>query len=140
MSELLDFTKPHVLRNAAEYATAIQEIDYLLDADPPPDSEAYERLEFLSVLVQAYEDAHIPLEELPTAQEVVDFLLEQKGLSRTDLTKWLGGKNRVSQFFHGVRPLSLRQITALREHLGIPADLLIGKKPELADGVQSHPR
>jgi HTH-type transcriptional regulator / antitoxin HigA len=110
-----------------------------LDADPPPGSEAYEGLEFFSVLVQAYEDAHIPLAELPTAQDVVDFMPEQKGLSRTDLTKWLGGKNHVSQFFHGVRPLSLRQITALREHLGIPADLLVGKELDLADGVKSHP-
>ena len=140
MSELLDFTKPHVLRNEAEYTAAVQEIDHLLDADPPPGSEGYERLEFLSVLVQAYEDAHVPIEELPTTQEVVDFMLEQKGLSRTDLAKSLGGKNRVSLFFHGVRPLSLRQIVALREHLGIPADLLIGKKPVPGDGGKSPPR
>ena len=137
MTQWLDFTKPHVLRNATEYTAAIEEIDYLLDTDPPLGSEAYERLEFLSVLVQVYEDAHYPLEELPTPQEVVDFMLEQKGLSRTDLAKSLGGKNRVSAFFHGVRPLSLRQVTALREYLGIPADLLIGKKPEPADGVTS---
>lgn len=135
MAEWLDFTKPHVLRNAAEYTAAIQEIDDLLDADPPPGSEAYERLEFLSVLVQSYEDVHVPLATLPTPPEVVDFMLEQKGLSRADLAKWLGGKNRVADFFHGVRPLSLRQIAALREHLGIPADLLIGKKPDAAAGV-----
>ena len=139
MAELLDFTKPHVLRNAAEYTAAIQEIDHLLDADPPPGSEAYERLEFLSVLVQAYEDAHFPLEELPTPQEVVDFMLEQKGLSRPDLAKWLGGKNRVCAFFHGGRPLSLRQIAVLREHLGVPADLLMRNKPDPAAGVKSPP-
>jgi HTH-type transcriptional regulator/antitoxin HigA len=140
MAEWLDFTKPHLLRNAAEYAAAIQEVDHLLDADPPPGSEAYERLEFLSVLVQTYEDTHCPLEELPTPQEVVDFMLEQKGLGRTDLAKWLGGKNRVAAFFHSVRPLSLRQIAALREHLGIPADLLIGQKPAPTDGTTSAPR
>ena len=137
MAQWLDFTKPHVLRNVAEYTAAIQEIDYLLDTDPAPGSEAYERLEFLSVLVQAYEDAHYPREEWPTPQEVVDFMLEQKGLSRTDLVKALGGTKRASAFFHGVRPLSLRQVTALREYLGIPADLLIGKKPDPADGVKS---
>ena len=135
MAEGLDFTKPPVLRNVAEYTAAIQEIDALLDADPPPGSEAYERLEFLSVLVQSYEDVHVPLATWPTPPAVVDFMLEQKGLSRTDLAKWLGGKHRVADFFHGVRPLSLRQIAALREHLGIPADLLIGKKPDAADGV-----
>src|SRR5215510_2835543 len=54
-----------------EYAAAVAEIDRLLDTDPPPDSEEYERLEFLSVLVQAYEDTHDPLYELTTPQDVV---------------------------------------------------------------------
>jgi antitoxin component HigA of HigAB toxin-antitoxin module len=53
--------------------------------DPPPHSEAYERLEFLSVLVHAYEEAHFPLEQLTTPQDVVTFMVEQKGLSHTDL-------------------------------------------------------
>jgi HTH-type transcriptional regulator/antitoxin HigA len=91
MAELLDFTKPHVLRNEAEYTAAVAEIDQLLDLDPPPHSEAYERLEFLSVLVHAYEEAHFPLEQLTTPQDVVTFMLEQKGLSHADLAQWLGG-------------------------------------------------
>jgi antitoxin component HigA of HigAB toxin-antitoxin module len=40
MAELLDFTKPHVLRNEAEYTAAVAEIDQLLDLDPPPHAEA----------------------------------------------------------------------------------------------------
>ncbi len=134
MAELLDFTKPHVLRNEAEYTAAVAEIDQLLDTDPPPHSEAYERLEFLSVLVQAYEEAHfplVPLEQLTTPQDVVAFMLEQKGLSHADLAQWLGGENRRLAFLQGTYSLSLPQIERLREHLGIPADLLInsGKPP-----------
>ena len=130
MADPLDFTKPHVLRDETEYQAAVAEIDRLLDADPEPASEAYDRLEFLSVLVQAYEDAHCPLGELPTPQAIVDFMLDQHDLSRADLAKWLGGKSRVSEFFCGIRPLSLKQIEALRKHLGIPADLLIGRALE----------
>lgn len=126
MAEILDFTKPHVLRNEDEYDAAIAEIDNLLDADPPSGSEDYERLEFLSVLVRAYEDTYFPFEEQPTPQEVVTFMLDQKGLSRADLAVWMGGKSRASEFFNGIRRLSMRQIEALRKHLGIPADLLIG--------------
>jgi HTH-type transcriptional regulator/antitoxin HigA len=125
MAELLDFTKPHVLRNEAEYTAAVAEIERLLDTDPPPHSDAYERLEFLSVLVQAYEDAHFPLEQLTTPQDVVAFMLEQKGFSHDDLAHWLGGENRMVAFFQGTCSLSLPQIERLREHLGIPADLLI---------------
>jgi HTH-type transcriptional regulator/antitoxin HigA len=135
MANLLDFTKPHVLRDEAEYRAAVDDIDRLLDADPEPGSEAYERLEFLSVLVQAYEDTHSPLEELPTPQAVVDFMLEQKGLPRSDLAKWLGGKSRVSEFFGGIRPLSLRQIEVLRDQLGIPCDLLVARAPAPSDST-----
>ena len=52
MAEVLDFTKPHVLRDKEEYDIAVAEIDALLDTDPQLGSEEYERLEFLSVLVQ----------------------------------------------------------------------------------------
>ena len=125
MADILDFTKPHVLRNEEDYGCAVAEIDTLLDTDPQPGSEAYERLEFLSVLVQAYEDTHIPVYEQSTPQEVVNFMLEQKGLSRDDLAKWLGSSSQTAEFFEGTRPLSIEQIGALRAHLGIPADLLI---------------
>jgi HTH-type transcriptional regulator/antitoxin HigA len=125
MAELLDFTKPPVLRNEAEYSAAVAEIERLLDTDPPPHSEAYERLEFLSVLVQAYEDAHFPLEQLTTPQDVVAFMLEQKGLSHDDLAQWLGGESPMVAFLEGACSLSLPQIARLREQLGIPADLLL---------------
>ena len=123
----LDFSRPHVLRGEAEYDAAVREIDGLLDADPEPGSEAYERLEFLSVLVQAYEDVRFPLDETLEPREIVEFMLEQKGLSRTDLAEWLGGRSRVSEFYNGKRTLSIRQIRRLTEKLGIPADLLIAR-------------
>ena len=125
MGELLDFSKPHVLRNKTEYAAAVEEVDRLLDADPPPLSEEYERLEFLSVLIQAYEDAHFPLSEPTTPQEAVEFMLEQKGLSRTVLAEWLGGETQTSDFLQGTLDLTLEQIGLLGKKLGIPADLLI---------------
>ena len=81
MSELLDFTKPHILRNETEYTAAVTEIDRLLDTNPQSGSEECDRLEFLSVLVQAYEDAHFPLGNLPTAQDIMKFMLELQHLN-----------------------------------------------------------
>lgn len=125
-SALLDFSKPHVLRNSREYRAAVREIDELLDADPKRGSEAYDRLEFLSVLVEAYEDEQDPIDESGgSPQTVVAFLLEQKGMTRADLHALMGGKARVSEFFAGKRRLSVEQVRALRKALGIPADLLI---------------
>jgi HTH-type transcriptional regulator/antitoxin HigA len=122
----LDFKKPHVLRNAREYRAAVAEIDDLLDRDPKRGSEEYDRLEFLSMLVEAYEDEHDPIDETGTPQSIVEFMLEQKGMTRSELAVIMGGRARVSEFFAGKRRLSIDQIKNLRVALGIPADLLIG--------------
>jgi HTH-type transcriptional regulator/antitoxin HigA len=122
----LDFSKPHVLRNAREFRAAVAEVDQLADADPKRGTEAYDRLEFLSLLIEAYENDHKPIDERSgTPQSVVAFMLEQKGMTRTDLAPLMGGKARVSEFFAGKRRLSIEQVRALRDALGIPADLLV---------------
>lgn len=122
---LLDFTKPHVLRTEAEYEAAIAEIERLLDEDVEGGSEGYDRLEFLSVLVEHYEDAHYPMGSV-SPQQAVLFMLEQKGLERSDLDDVMGGKSRVSEFLNGKRDLSKTQVERLRRLLGIPADVLLG--------------
>lgn len=125
MSTVLDFSKPHVLRNEAEYAAAVREIESLLDTDPPPRTEACDRLEFLSVLVEHYEDGHYPGGPV-SPQEAVDFMLDQRGLGRNDLHGAMGGRSRVSEFFSGRRALSKTQVEALHRLLGIPTDVLLG--------------
>jgi antitoxin component HigA of HigAB toxin-antitoxin module len=87
---LLDFSKPHVLRSEAEYNAAIAEIERLLDEDAERGSDGYDRLEFLSVLVEHYEDERYPMGAV-TPQEAVTFMLEQKGLDRSDLDDVMGG-------------------------------------------------
>ena len=120
----LDFSKPHVLRTAREYDTAVAEIDALLDRGRLP-REDEDRLEFLTLLVEAYDEAHYPMGERSTPQSVVDFLLEQNGMTRAELAPLLGGRSRVSDFFNGRRHLSLGQIQKLRECFGVSADALL---------------
>lgn len=122
---LLDFSKPHVLKNDTEYEAAIAEIERLLDEDVERASEGYDRLEFLSVLVEHYEEDQYPMGTV-TPQQAVTFMLEQKGLERSDLDEVMGGKSRVSDFLNGKRDLSKSQIAGLRRMLGIPADILLG--------------
>jgi HTH-type transcriptional regulator/antitoxin HigA len=126
MSIALDFSKPHLLRSEEEYDAAIQEVDVLLDRDPERGSEEFDRLEFLSLLIEEYENEHEPDDDWrSTPQAVIDFMLEQNGLARADLVEVMGGKSRVSEFFAGKRELSRDQIRGLRSLLGVPADLLI---------------
>jgi HTH-type transcriptional regulator/antitoxin HigA len=121
----LDFRKPHVLRNEKEYRAAVREIDALLDADLAPGSDAYDRLEFLSVLAAAYEDEHEPPMPETSPQEVVLFALEQQGKTRADLVPLLGSKSLVLEFLNGKRDLLLNQIRRLVSEFRIPADLLL---------------
>lgn len=125
MKTVLDFSSPHVLRSQGDYDGAVAEIDRLLDLDPQPSTPEYDRLELLSVLVEDYEARHHPIDDSNlTPQDVVEFVLQQRGMSRADLAPLMGGRSRVSDFFNGKRTLSKGQIEALREHLRIPADLL----------------
>ncbi|MBX6333267.1 MAG: helix-turn-helix domain-containing protein [Gemmatimonadaceae bacterium] len=125
MGAVLDFSTPHVLRNEREYDAAVAEIDDLLDRKKLTRREE-ERLEFLTVLVQAYDEEHVRFGEGDVSpQEVVDFMLAQRGMTRAQLAPLFGGRSRVSDFFNGKRPLSMGQVQKLRAALGISADLLI---------------
>jgi len=126
MEAVLDFTTPHLLRDDDEYEIAVREIDVLVGMNAQPGTSEGERLEFLSVLVSDYEERTLDIgEDKTTPQDIVEFMLEQKGYTRGDLAEWLGGRSRVSEFFRDVRTLSKAQILTLRDRLGIPADLLI---------------
>lgn len=71
MPAVPDFTTPHLLRTEAEYDAAIAEIEALLDIGAAPGTPEFERLEFLSVLAEAYETVHYPVGDV-SPQDVVD--------------------------------------------------------------------
>lgn len=122
----VDIPVLHVLRTAEEYDAAVREIDRLLDLAPEAFSEDDDRLELLSVLVEEFDARNNAIDDTDlTPQDVVDFMLGQQGRSRADLSELMGGRSRVSAFFSGKRELSKGQIAALRDTLGIPADLLM---------------
>jgi HTH-type transcriptional regulator/antitoxin HigA len=123
-TKLLDFRKPHLLRNHQEYEAALHEVEGLMESAIEPGSAEYERLEFLSLLIEQYEEAEFHIEQA-TPQAVVEFVAEQRGISRAELAKLMGGKSRLSEFLTEKRDLSINQVRALRDGLGIPADLLI---------------
>jgi len=116
----------HAIRTEREHNEALQEIEGLLDSSPRKGSREYDRLELLSILVEAYEDENIDVLPNATPQELVEFMAEQKGIDRTALAELFGGRSRLSDFLNGKRDLSLGQLGRLKRGLGIPADLLVG--------------
>lgn len=113
------------LRSEKEYRAAVAEVDLLVDLNPKEGTPENDRLELLSVLVEAYEDEHEEPIPSATPQEIVEFMAGQKGVTRSELAEMMGGRSRLSDFLNKRRQLSINQIAKLREKLGIPADLLI---------------
>jgi HTH-type transcriptional regulator/antitoxin HigA len=120
----LDFSTPHLLRNEAEYEAAQAELDRLLRLDPEPFTKEHEALEFYAVLIEEYEAEKFPYEPAP-ARDVIDFMLDQKGMTRADLAKVMGGRSRVSDYFKGKRELSKSQAIALSNLLDVSLDVLL---------------
>src|SRR4051794_24701571 len=103
----------HAIRNGKEFEEVVAELDTLIDADPKEGTVLYDRMELLTILVEAYEQKNLPELKPASPQEMVRFMAQQKGLDNVALAHLLGGKSRLSEFYRGVRELSRNQITAL---------------------------
>ncbi len=110
------------IRNEADYELALQEIDRCLDA--ASGSPERDRLEVLTVLVDDYEAKHHPISP-PEPIAAIEFVLEQRGLSRKDLEGVIGSSGRISEVMNNQRSLTLAMIRKLVEKFDLPADVLI---------------
>lgn len=92
-----------------------------------PGTPEGDRMDVLITLIEAYEVKHFPIPEPDDPVEVLEYYMESRSISRSDLVPFLGSKERVSEVLNRKRGLSLEMIRRLNVGLGIPADLLIGK-------------
>lgn len=117
--------KPKIIRTEGEYQEALAYLESLMESQPG--SPQAEELELFAYLVENYEKEHFPL-DLPDPISAIEFRMEQQGLTRKDLQKYLGSQSKVSEVMSGKRPLSLSMIRKLHEGLGIPAEVLLQEK------------
>lgn len=114
------------IRSAADYQAALKEIERLIESQPgTPEGD---RMDVLVTLVEAYEAKNFPIPVPDDPVQVLEYYMESRGLSRSDLIAYLGSKERVSEVLNRKRGLSLLMIQRLHAGLGIPADLLVGKQ------------
>lgn len=59
--------------------------------------------------------------------DLLNYLMDQHDLSRSDLVPMLGTASRVSEVMNGKRELSMNMVRRLRERFNISADLLIAR-------------
>lgn len=121
------------IRSEADYQAALKEIDRLLESQTG--SPEGDRMDVLVTLVEAYEAKNFPIPEPDDPVQVLEYYMESRRLSRTDLIAYLGSKERVSEVLNRKRGLSLLMIQRLHAGLGIPADLLVGKQDYKATSI-----
>ena len=89
------------IRNEVDYQAALREIENLIEAQPgTPEGD---RLDVLVTLVEAYEARHFPIPEPDDPVQVLEYYMESRGLSRSDLVPYLGSKERVSEILNRKR-------------------------------------
>ena len=110
------------IKSEADYATALHELEHLWEAKP--DTPESDRLEILSILVEAFEREHYPIPP-PDPIAAIEHCIENRGLTRRDLEPFIGSRARVSDVMARRRPLTLSMIRRLTVGLGIPTDVLI---------------
>jgi HTH-type transcriptional regulator/antitoxin HigA len=110
------------IRTKADYRAALKEAERLWDAEPG--TPAGDRVDVLVTLIEAYEAKHFPIAP-PDPIAAVEFMLEQKGLTRRDLEPAIGSRGRVSEVMTKKRPLTLPMVRALSALLDIPPAILI---------------
>lgn len=111
-----------VIKNERDYKRALRDVEALWDC--PANSKDSQLLEVLSILIEEYEKKHYAIEE-PDPIEFIKYRMEQMHLSKKELGKYLGGPNRVSEVLNRKRPLTLKMIKNLYQHLQIPAEVLL---------------
>ncbi|MFT4104032.1 MAG: transcriptional regulator [Burkholderiaceae bacterium] len=118
------------IRTQADYKAMLAEVSKLVDLDPRRDTPEGDRLEVLSLLVEAYEDEHYPMRP-PTPVAAIKFHMDNTGMTPADLVPYIGTRARVSEILNGKRPLTMPMIRRLMT-LGIPAESLVGQPEPVA--------
>jgi HTH-type transcriptional regulator/antitoxin HigA len=110
------------IRTKADYRLALKEVDRLWRAEPG--TPAGDRVDVLVTLIEVYEAKHHAI-PAPDPIAAIEFMMEQKGLTRRDLEPAIGTRGRVSEVLTRKRPLTLPMVRALSALLQIPTDILV---------------
>jgi HTH-type transcriptional regulator/antitoxin HigA len=96
-------------------------VDRLWSSDDPSDIA---RLQAQASLIAAYEEGKWPRLP-PSTADLIRHLMDQHGLTRTDMVPILGSRSRVSEILRGKKGLSMAMVQRLRARFRVPAELLL---------------
>ena len=114
------------IRTEADYLVVLAEINQLAMAEPG--TEAFDRLDVLVTLAEAYEEKICPV-PLPDPIEAILFHMARLSWTRRELEPHIGSSGRVSEILNRERRLTLPMIRQLSGALKIPIAALAQEYP-----------
>jgi HTH-type transcriptional regulator / antitoxin HigA len=113
------------IRSMADYQAALAEIARLTEEDPAEGSDALDRLEVMTALVESYENRQYVI-GLPDPVAAVQSRMTERGLTGRQLAAAAGlSESKISEVLRYKRPLSLTMIRALSRALDLPEGVLV---------------
>jgi HTH-type transcriptional regulator/antitoxin HigA len=123
---LLAKTVPRVIATDEEHRRALALVESLMEKGERNMSlEEDALLDLMTNLIRDYEGAAYPPRAKSKPQEMVAFLVEQRGLKPSDLWPVIGSKGRVSEILSGKRAISKEQAKKLAEFFRVRADVFL---------------
>ena len=110
------------IKTEQDYNSAIKRIEELWGAKK--DTPKGDELDLLVTLVESYEMKHYPIAP-PDPIDAIKFRMEQMGMTKDDMVKYLGSQSRVSEILNRKRKLTLKMVKSLYKGLKIPAEILL---------------
>ena len=112
------------IKNKKQHKEYLSQAYQLMQLNLKPNSSESDQLELLSILIEQYEKDNFPISP-PHPIEAILFRMDQMNMKKSELSKILGTRGRVSEILNGKRKLSLSMIRKLNIELKIPAEVLI---------------
>jgi len=115
---------PAVIRTEAANERLIAELEQFDKRHDELTPEEREYSELLTVLIEAFEDAHYAIEG-STSDSRLRSLMEEHGLRQRDLLDVFGSRGIASEVVRGKRAISKAQAKKLADLFHVPADLFL---------------
>jgi HTH-type transcriptional regulator/antitoxin HigA len=121
---LLSQAMPVVIESEEENERMLAVVEKLMDKGEDLSAEEEKLLKLLARLIEDFEHRYYhPREATPL--EVLQHLMEARGLKQNHLWEVFGSKGIASEVLNGKRGISKTQARALAHYFHVPADLFI---------------
>jgi HTH-type transcriptional regulator/antitoxin HigA len=123
-AELVGLFMPRPLHDDVDYRNALAVLDAMAGFEMNADQEDY--FEAIATFVEKYEGEHYALNDTKmTPVELLRSLMDEHGMTESDLGRLLGDRSLGHRILTGERELSKAHIRILAEHFSLnPAALL----------------